>query len=94
MRLNYYPPCQKPDLSLGTRPNCDPASLTILHQDRQDQVGGLQLVPSLGEVPDGVEVDMFGVAHDADAPPCPSIPLQCKYSLYAASASLRSLYDL
>ncbi|GMI95287.1 ARABIDOPSIS THALIANA GIBBERELLIN 20-OXIDASE 1, gibberellin 20 oxidase 1, GA REQUIRING 5 [Hibiscus trionum] len=40
MRLNYYPPCQKPDLTLGTGPHCDPTSLTILHQDR---VGGLQV---------------------------------------------------
>lgn len=40
MRLNYYPPCQKPDWTLGTGPHCDPTSLTILHQD---QVGGLQV---------------------------------------------------
>lgn len=40
MRLNYYPPCQRPDLALGTGPHCDPTSLTILHQD---QVGGLQV---------------------------------------------------
>ncbi|XP_044504025.1 gibberellin 20 oxidase 1-like [Mangifera indica] len=40
MRLNYYPPCQKPNLTLGTGPHCDPTSLTILHQD---QVGGLQV---------------------------------------------------
>lgn len=40
MRLNYYPPCQKPDLTLGTGPHCDPTSLTILHQDR---VQGLQV---------------------------------------------------
>lgn len=40
MRLNYYPMCQKPDLTLGTGPHCDPTSLTILHQD---QVGGLQV---------------------------------------------------
>ena len=40
MRLNYYPPCQKPDLTLGTGPHCDPTSLTILHQD---QVDGLQV---------------------------------------------------
>ncbi|XP_076924105.1 gibberellin 20 oxidase 1-A-like [Bidens hawaiensis] len=33
MRLNYYPPCQKPELTLGTGPHCDPTSLTILHQD-------------------------------------------------------------
>lgn len=40
MRLNYYPPCQKPDWTLGTGPHCDPTSLTILHQD---DVGGLQV---------------------------------------------------
>ncbi|KAI7735914.1 hypothetical protein M8C21_021503 [Ambrosia artemisiifolia] len=40
MRLNYYPPCQKPDLTLGTGPHCDPTSLTILHQDK---VSGLEV---------------------------------------------------
>ncbi|XP_038682991.1 gibberellin 20 oxidase 1-like [Tripterygium wilfordii] len=41
MRLSYYPPCQRPDLALGTGPHCDPTSFTILHQD---QVGGLQVL--------------------------------------------------
>eukprot|EP01018_Ginkgo_biloba_P018909 Gb_19227 [translate_table: standard] len=40
MRLNYYPPCQQPYLTLGTGPHCDPTSLTILHQD---EVGGLEV---------------------------------------------------
>ncbi|KAH1130041.1 hypothetical protein J1N35_001419 [Gossypium stocksii] len=40
LRLNHYPPCQKPELTLGTGPHTDPTSLTILHQD---QVGGLQV---------------------------------------------------
>ncbi|KAJ9171300.1 hypothetical protein P3X46_014688 [Hevea brasiliensis] len=40
MRLNHYPPCQQPDLTLGTGPHCDPTSLTILHQD---DVDGLQV---------------------------------------------------
>ncbi|KAG8061889.1 hypothetical protein GUJ93_ZPchr0003g16851 [Zizania palustris] len=40
MRLNYYPPCQRPLQTLGTGPHCDPTSLTILHQD---DVGGLQV---------------------------------------------------
>ncbi|KAM7261074.1 hypothetical protein ACFE04_026549 [Oxalis oulophora] len=40
MRLNYYPRCQKPELTLGTGPHCDPTSLTILHQD---DVCGLQV---------------------------------------------------
>ncbi|XP_025888666.1 gibberellin 20 oxidase 1-like [Solanum lycopersicum] len=33
MRLNYYPPCLKPELTLGTGPHYDPTSLTVLHQD-------------------------------------------------------------
>lgn len=41
MRLNYYPRCQRPELTLGTGPHCDPTSLTILHQD---DVGGLQVL--------------------------------------------------
>lgn len=40
MRLNYYPICEKPELTLGTGPHSDPTSLTILHQDH---VGGLQV---------------------------------------------------
>ncbi|PHU14096.1 Gibberellin 20 oxidase 2 [Capsicum chinense] len=40
MRLNYYPPCKKPDLTLGTMPHCDLTSLTILHQDN---VAGFQV---------------------------------------------------
>ncbi|KAH0637933.1 hypothetical protein KY290_036347 [Solanum tuberosum] len=40
MRLNYYPPCLKPELTLGTGPHYDPTSLTVLHQDC---VSGLQV---------------------------------------------------
>ncbi|MQM20713.1 hypothetical protein Taro_053742 [Colocasia esculenta] len=40
MRCNYYPPCPEPELTLGTGPHCDPAALTILHQD---DVGGLEV---------------------------------------------------
>ncbi|CAH8354016.1 unnamed protein product [Eruca vesicaria subsp. sativa] len=40
LRLNYYPPCKQPNLTLGTGPHTDPTSLTILDQD---QVGGLQV---------------------------------------------------
>ncbi|KVI04763.1 gibberellin 20 oxidase 2-like [Cynara cardunculus var. scolymus] len=40
MRLNYYPRCQTPNLTLGTGPHCDPTSLTILYQD---SVGGLEV---------------------------------------------------
>ncbi|WOL18768.1 gibberellin 20 oxidase 2-like [Canna indica] len=40
MRCNYYPPCQEPELALGTGPHCDPTSLTIL---QQDHVEGLEV---------------------------------------------------
>ncbi|KQK20711.1 hypothetical protein BRADI_1g56215v3, partial [Brachypodium distachyon] len=40
MRLNNYPPCRQPHLTLGTGPHRDPTSLTLLHQDL---VGGLQV---------------------------------------------------
>ncbi|WCJ43476.1 gibberellin 20 oxidase 2 [Euphorbia peplus] len=40
LRCNQYPPCQEPDLTLGTGPHADPNSITILHQD---QVGGLEV---------------------------------------------------
>jgi len=40
MRCNCYPPCQEPELVLGTGPHCDPTALTIL---QQDQVGGLEV---------------------------------------------------
>ncbi|KAG9145959.1 hypothetical protein Leryth_025847 [Lithospermum erythrorhizon] len=40
MRLNYYPPCKKPDQTLGTGPHCDPVSLTILYQA---DVSGLEV---------------------------------------------------
>ncbi|XP_020261950.1 gibberellin 20 oxidase 2-like isoform X2 [Asparagus officinalis] len=40
MRCNYYPPCQEPELTLGTGPHCDPTSLTIL---QQDNVEGLEV---------------------------------------------------
>ncbi|RLN35021.1 uncharacterized protein C2845_PM03G20850 [Panicum miliaceum] len=40
MRINHYPPCRQPHLTLGTGPHRDPTSLTLLHQDG---VGGLQV---------------------------------------------------
>jgi gibberellin-44 dioxygenase len=40
MRCNYYPPCQQPELTVGTGPHSDPTALTIL---QQDQVDGLEV---------------------------------------------------
>jgi len=45
MRLNHYPACRQPHLTLGTGPHRDPTSLTLLHQD---DVGGLQVRDAAG----------------------------------------------
>ncbi|XP_024521683.1 probable 2-oxoglutarate-dependent dioxygenase At5g05600 [Selaginella moellendorffii] len=39
-RINFYPPCPKPDVTFGLPPHTDSGTLTILHQDA---VGGLQV---------------------------------------------------
>ncbi|XP_020222833.1 protein SRG1 [Cajanus cajan] len=41
MRINYYPPCPKPDLVLGLNPHSDAGVLTILLQ--ANEVEGLQI---------------------------------------------------
>ncbi|XP_028791666.1 probable 2-oxoglutarate/Fe(II)-dependent dioxygenase [Neltuma alba] len=41
MRINYYPPCPKPDLVLGISPHSDGGSITILLQD--DHITALQI---------------------------------------------------
>lgn len=41
MRINYYPPCPQPDLTLGLSSHSDPGGLTVLLQD--DRVPGLQV---------------------------------------------------
>lgn len=41
MRINYYPICPQPDLTLGLSSHSDPGGLTILLQD--DRVPGLQV---------------------------------------------------
>ncbi|KAK9152557.1 hypothetical protein Sjap_000037 [Stephania japonica] len=39
--VSYYPPCPRPDLTLGLQPHSDMGALTLLVQD---DVGGLQLL--------------------------------------------------
>ncbi|XWS07734.1 hypothetical protein CRYUN_Cryun41cG0015700 [Craigia yunnanensis] len=41
MRINYYPPCSRPDLVLGISPHSDPDLITLLLQD--DEIPGLQI---------------------------------------------------
>ncbi|KAL2343555.1 hypothetical protein Fmac_004840 [Flemingia macrophylla] len=41
VRINYYPPCPKPELVLGLNPHSDAAALTILLQ--ANEVEGLQI---------------------------------------------------
>ncbi|GLJ27816.1 hypothetical protein SUGI_0545900 [Cryptomeria japonica] len=41
MRLNYYPPCPRPDLVLGISPHSDASVFTVLLQD--DETVGLQI---------------------------------------------------
>ena len=41
LRINYYPPCSRPDLVLGVSSHSDGSSLTLLLQD--DEITGIQI---------------------------------------------------
>ncbi|KAK1264770.1 Protein SRG1 [Acorus gramineus] len=49
LRVNYYPPCSRPDQVIGLSPHSDTSSLTILLQDFH--VTGLQIRHATGWVP-------------------------------------------
>ncbi|XP_074286360.1 protein LATERAL BRANCHING OXIDOREDUCTASE 1-like [Silene latifolia] len=42
VRINYYPPCPNPNLTLGLNPHSDPSALSVLIQ--MDNSGGLQVM--------------------------------------------------
>ncbi|KAL5541833.1 hypothetical protein UlMin_009543 [Ulmus minor] len=43
IRMNYYPPCPRPDLALGLSPHSDGSALTVL-QERKGSSIGLQIL--------------------------------------------------
>ncbi|KAH9608428.1 hypothetical protein KSS87_013204 [Heliosperma pusillum] len=62
IRMNYYPPCPRPDLVLGLSPHSDGSAITILHQKKDSSVG-LQFLKdgnwvSLQPVPNSLVVNI------------------------------------
>ena len=60
-RANYYPPCPRPDLVLGTHGHTDHGCLTILLQDKE--MDGLQVFKdnawfSINPVPNAVVINV------------------------------------
>ncbi|KAH7298392.1 hypothetical protein KP509_25G040900 [Ceratopteris richardii] len=43
LKINFYPPCPQPELTLGLSSHSDPGGITLLLQD--PKVGGLQVKP-------------------------------------------------
>ncbi|KAM7263438.1 hypothetical protein ACFE04_001121 [Oxalis oulophora] len=64
MRMNYYPPCSRPDLVLGVSPHSDASSITLLLQD--DETTGLEVrhkktwVP-VKPIPSGIVINIGDV---------------------------------
>ncbi|KAL9410346.1 hypothetical protein AB3S75_044164 [Citrus x aurantiifolia] len=50
VRMNYYPPCPRPDLVLGLSPHSDGSALTVLQQGKGSSVG-LQILKNNTWVP-------------------------------------------
>ncbi|XP_042475627.1 protein SRG1 [Macadamia integrifolia] len=50
VRMNYYPPCSRPDLVLGLSPHSDGSALTVLQQGKGSPVG-LQILKDNTWVP-------------------------------------------
>jgi isopenicillin N synthase-like dioxygenase len=50
IRMNYYPPCSRPDLVLGLSPHSDGSALTVLQQGKDSSVG-LQILKNNSWVP-------------------------------------------
>lgn len=50
IRMNYYPPCSRPDLVLGLSPHSDGSAITVLQQGKGSSVG-LQILKDSKWVP-------------------------------------------
>ncbi|KAL5782322.1 hypothetical protein ACOSP7_007351 [Xanthoceras sorbifolium] len=50
VRMNYYPPCSRPDLVMGLSPHSDGSALTVLQQGKSSSVG-LQILKDNTWVP-------------------------------------------
>lgn len=50
VRMNYYPPCSRPDLVLGLSPHSDGSAVTVLQQGKGSSVG-LQILKDNTWVP-------------------------------------------
>ncbi|GKC30917.1 protein SRG1 [Tanacetum coccineum] len=50
IRMNYYPPCPRPDLVMGLSPHSDGSALTLLQQNKDSSVG-LQILKNKTWVP-------------------------------------------
>ncbi|GAB2278224.1 hypothetical protein Dimus_012920 [Dionaea muscipula] len=50
IRMNYYPPCPRPDLVLGLSPHSDGSALTVLQQGKGNSIG-LQILKNNKWVP-------------------------------------------
>ncbi|CAN1806946.1 Protein SRG1 [Linum perenne] len=50
VRMNYYPPCSRPDLVLGLSPHSDGSALTVLQQGKGSSVG-LQILKDTKWIP-------------------------------------------
>lgn len=60
-RINFYPPCSRPDLVLGVKPHTDRSGITVLLQDKE--VEGLQILiddkwVNVPTIPDALVVNL------------------------------------
>ncbi|XP_031110857.1 protein SRG1 [Ipomoea triloba] len=51
VRMNYYPPCPRPDLVLGLSPHSDGSAITVLQQGKCSNSVGLQILKDNAWIP-------------------------------------------